>query len=225
VKEDRFEELLGPYVLGEPTDAEERELERHLEECFACRNDIDEVRRSHDVLRSAVAGSPPELKDWMLARARSEGRRETAARWRFWLLATAALLVVAVLGVGVLRAVTEPSDGLALTATRSVAPQVGGELRGERVGDNLKVEVEAWGLPEPREGRYYKMWYAREGGGRISCGTFSAAPDGRATVSMSAPVSAAAYPEIGITQEPDNGDPASSGKVVLKGSLRDLGSG
>jgi hypothetical protein len=132
---------------------------------------------------------------------------------------------VAVLGVGVLRAVTEPSDGLALTATSSAAPQAAGELRGERVGDNLKVELEAWGLPEPGEGGYYEMWYAREGGGRISCGTFSAAPDGRATVSMSAPVSAAAYPEIEITQEPDDGDPASSGKVVLNGSLRDLGSG
>jgi hypothetical protein len=42
---------------------------------------------------------------------------------------------------------------------------------------------------------------------------------------MSAPVSAVAYPEIEITQEPDDGDPTSSGKVVLKGSLRDLGSG
>ena len=225
MSEDRFEELLGPYVLGESTDAEERELERHLEECPACRNDLDEVRRAHDVLRTTVAGPPPELKDWVLARARSEGRRDTAGRWRFWLLAAVALVVVAFLGVGVLRAVTEPSDGLALTATSSAAPQAGGELRGERVGDNLKVELEAWGLPEPKEGGYYEMWYAREGRGRISCGTFSAAPDGRATVSMSAPVGAAAYPEIEITQEPDNGDPASSRKVVLKGSLRDLGSG
>jgi hypothetical protein len=42
---------------------------------------------------------------------------------------------------------------------------------------------------------------------------------------MSAPVNATAYPEIEITQEPDDGDPGSSGKVVLKGSLRDLESG
>ena len=33
MSEDRFEMLLGPYVLGELTDEEERELERHLEEC------------------------------------------------------------------------------------------------------------------------------------------------------------------------------------------------
>jgi hypothetical protein len=129
--------------------------------------------------------------------------------------------VVAVLSFGVLRAVTGPSDGLALTAT-SAAPQAGGELRGEQVGGNLKVELDAWNLPKPDDGGYYEMWYARADGGRISCGTFTVQPDGSATVSMSAPVSSVAYPEVEITREPDDGNPGSSGKVVLKGSLRDL---
>jgi Anti-sigma-K factor rskA, C-terminal/Putative zinc-finger len=224
VSEDRFQELLGPYVLGELTGKEGRELERHLQGCSSCTDDLDEVRRAHGILQAAVASPPPELKDWVLARARSEARRHPADRRWSWLLAAAALLVVALLGFGVLRTVTGPSDGLALAAT-GAAPQAGGELRGEQVGDNLKVELEAWGLPEPGKGGYYEMWYARKGGGRISCGTFSATPDGRATVSMSAPVSAVDYPEIEITQEPADGDPASSGKVVLKGSLSDLGSG
>ena len=91
--------------------------------------------------------------------------------------------------------------------------------------DRLKVELDAWGLPDPGKGGYYEMWYAKKGGGRISCGTFTAAPDGSASVSMSAPVSAVGYPEIEITQEPDDGNPGSSGKVVLKGSLNDLESG
>jgi len=223
VSEDRFEELLGPYVLGELTDEEEHELERHLEGCSSCRNDLDEVWRAHDVLRTATAGPPPELKDWVLARARSEARRGSAGWRRPWLLA-AALLVVALLSFGILRMVTDPSDGLALIGT-SAAPHAGGELKGEQIGDNLKVELEAWGLPEPGDGGYYEMWYAKEGGGRISCGTFSTTPDGSASVSMSAPVSAVSYPEIEITQEPDDGDPAPSGNVVLKGSLSDLGSG
>ena len=224
MSEDRFEKLLGPYVLGELTAGEERELERHLESCPSCRNDLDEVRRAHGMLQAAAAGPPPELKDWVLARARNERRHTPAGRWRIWLPVAAALLVVALLGFGLLRAFTGPSDGLALTAT-SAAPQAGGELSGEQVGDNLEIELNAWGLPEPGDGGHYEMWYARKGGGRISCGTFSAKPDGRATVIMSAPVSAVNYPEIEITQEPDDGDPASSGKVVLKGSLRDLESG
>ena len=224
MSEDRFEQVLGPYVLGQLSGAEERELERHLEHCPDCREDLEEVRHAHGILRAAAGGPPPELKDWVLARARNEARHRPAGRWRLWLPVAAALLVVAVLSFGVLRTVSDSSGGLTLSAT-SVAPQAGGELRGERVGDNLKVELEAWGLPEPRGGEYYEMWYAKKGGGRISCGTFSATPDGRATVSMSAPVSAVDYPEIEITQEPADGDPASSGKVVLKGSLSDLGSG
>ena len=224
MSEDRFSELLGPYVLGELTNEEEQELERHLEGCSSCRDDLVEVRRAHGMLQSAAASPPPELKEWVLARARSEARHRPASRWKIWLPAAAALLVVAVLSFGVLRSVTGPSDGLTLTAT-TVAPQAGGELRGEQIGDNLEIELEAWGLPKPARGGHYEMWYARKGGGRISCGTFSATPGGRASVSMSAPVSAVAYPEIEITQEPDDGDPGSSGKVVLKGSLRDLDSG
>ncbi len=224
MSEDRFEKFLGPYVLGELTNAEERELERHLEECPVCRDDLAAVRSAHGTLRAASGGPPPELKEWVLVRARNEPRHRQADRRKQVLLTAAALLVVAVLGFGLLRTVSDPSGALTLTAT-SVAPQAGGELRGEQVGDNLRVELETWGLPEPGGGRYYEMWYAREGDGRISCGTFSAQPGGRTTVSMSAPSSAVAYPEVEITLEPDDGDPGSSGKVVLKGSLRDLGAG
>lgn len=223
MSEDRFEMLLGPYVLGELTDAEVQELERHLEGCATCRDDLDDVRHAHATLRTAADRPPPELKDWVLARARNEPRHSPAAGWKPWLPAAAAvLLVAAVLGFALLRTVSGPSDGLALAAT-SAAPQAGGELRGEQVGNNLRVELEAWGLPEPRGGEYYEMWYAREGGGRISCGTFHAQPEGHTTVNMSAPASAVAYPEVEITLEPDDGDPGSSGRVVLKGSLRDLG--
>ena len=37
--EDRFEELLGPYLLGELSVEDEREMERHLEECLRCRDE------------------------------------------------------------------------------------------------------------------------------------------------------------------------------------------
>jgi len=224
VSEDRFEKLLGPYVQGELSGSEERELEQHLEGCSDCQADLDDLRHAHDLLRATAGGPPPELKEWVMARARNEPRHRPAGSWRLWLPVAAALLVVAVLGVGVLRMVSTPSDGLALSAT-SVAPQAGGELRGERIGDNLRIELEAWGLPEPEEGEYYEMWYAKKGGGRVSCGTFTAQPEGSTTVSMSAPASAVAYPEIEVTLEPDDGDPGSSGKVVLEGSLRDLQAG
>ena len=221
MSEDRFETLLGPYVLGELTEEEARELERHLEGCRTCQSDLDGLRSADGLLRAASAGPPPELKDWVLARARNERRRATGSRWRVWVPVAAALLVVALLSFGVLRTITDPSDALALTAT-GAASQAGGELRGEQIGDNLKVELDAWGLPRPENGGYYEMWYAEADGGRVSCGTFTVQQDGSATVSMSAPVSSVAYPEVEVTREPNDGDPGSSGKVVLRGSLRDL---
>src|SRR5215212_3601400 len=104
----------------------------------------------------------------------------------------------------------------------AVAPGASGELQGEKVGENIRVELEVEGLPELREHEYYEMWYATEDGERISCGTFRAQPEGRTTVNLTAPALAASYPVIEVTREPDAGDPAASGKNILVGDLRTL---
>jgi anti-sigma-K factor RskA len=214
---------LGPYVLGELTAEEERELERHLEECPSCRGELSVVMRIHNVLRAAAASEPPpELKARTLAQAKEESSARSGYGWKLWVPMAAALLVAAVLGFGVLQAVlVGPSDGIALASTAQ-APGAGGEVRGEVVGENLQVELTVWDLPKLREGEYYEMWYYTEGGGRISCGTFRAGPGGRTTVNLSAPASARSYPEIEITREPDDGNPNPSGVEVLRGNLVNL---
>ena len=219
--EDRFEEFLGPYLLGELSVEEERELERHLEGCPRCRGELERIRQTHNLLRQLAANEPPaELEDRVLAQARGEIPARSGGRWWLWASAAAALLVVAVLGVGLFRAITgDPSSGVPLTAT-ALAPKAGGEVRVEEVGENFQVELEVWGMPELREGEYYEMWYYAEDGGRISCGTFRAGPEGRTTVNLTAPASAREYPEIEITREADDGDPGSSGEEVLEGKLR-----
>lgn len=219
--EDRFESLLGSFLLGELTVEEERELERHLEECSECRHELDRVRQTHNLLRQLAANEPPpELKGQMLAQVKGESPVRSGGGWWFWASAAAALLVVAVLGVGLFRAITDDSSsGVPLSAT-ALAPEAGGEVRVEEAGENFRVELEVWGMPELREDEYYEMWYYAEDGGRISCGTFRAGPEGRTTVNLTAPANARDYPEIEITREPDNGDPSSSGEAVLEGELR-----
>lgn len=219
--DDRFKELLGPYLLGELSVEEERELERHLEGCSGCRSELARVRQTHNLLRELAAGEPPpELKARVLARARGEIPARSGGGWKLWIPAAAALVVVAVLGIGLLRAITgDSSEGIPLSAT-AVAPEAGGEVRGEVEGENFRIELVVWGLPELREDEYYEMWYYAEEGGRISCGTFRVDPEGRATVNLTAPVSARDYPEIEITREPDDGDPGASGEEVLEGDLR-----
>jgi len=219
--EDRFEELLGSYLLGELTVEEERELEHHLEGCSECRHELDRARQTHDLLRQIAANEPSaELKDRVLAQVRGEIPARSGGGWWFWASAAAALLIVAVLGVGLLRAITgDPSSGVPLIPT-ALAPEAGGEVQVEEVGENFQVELEVWGMPELREDEYYEMWYYAEDGGRISCGTFRAGPEGRTTVNLTAPASARDYPKIEITREPDDGDPGSSGEAVLEGKLR-----
>ena len=223
MSEDRFEELLGPYVLHQLTAEEEHELERHLEECPRCRDELDRVRQTHTLLRELAVSEPPaELKSRTMAQARGETTTRFGVRWKLWVPAAAALLLAAILGVGLLQAIIGDSpDGVPLTAT-ALAPGASGELRGEKVGENIQFELEVRGLPELRKNEYYEMWYAKEDGERISCGTFRAKPRGQTTVNLTAPVNAVSYPKIEVTREPDNGNPGTSGEEVLVGDLRDL---
>lgn len=220
--EDRFEELLGPYLLGELSVEEERELERHLEGCSGCRGELSRARQTHGLLRELAAGGPPpELKDRVLARARGEIPARSRGGWRLWIPA-AALLAIALLGAGLLWAIIgDSSEGIPLTSTIPVS-EGGGEVRGEVHGGNLQIELTVWGLPKLRKDEYYELWYAKEEGGRISCGTFRAQPGGQTTVNLTAPVGATSYPKIEVTREPDDGDPGSSGEKVLVGDLRSL---
>ena len=220
--EDRFEKLLGLYLLEELSVEEERELEGHLEECSRCRGELARARQTHDLLRELAAGGPPpELKDRVLARARGEIPARSRGGWRFWVPA-AALLIIAVIGAGLLWTITKDSpEGIPLAATAPTS-EGGGELSGEVQEGNLQIELVVWGLPELRKGEYYELWYSKEDGGRISCGTFRARPESQTTVNLTAPASAVSYPEIEVTREPDDGDPGSSGEKVLVGDLRNL---
>ena len=219
--EDRYEELLGPYVLGELSAEEERELERHLEECSRCRHELDRVRQTHNLLRELAANEPPaELKGRVLAQVRDETPARSGGAWWFWVSAAAALVVVAVLGGGFFRSISDDSSpGVPLTAT-ALASQAGGEVRVDEVGENLQVELEVWDMPKLEKDEYYEMWYYAEDGGRISCGTFRAGPEGRTTVNLAAPAIAREYPEIEITRESDDGKPGPSGEEVLEGKFR-----
>jgi anti-sigma-K factor RskA len=223
MSEDRFDEFLGPYLLHQLTAEEEHELEHHLEGCPKCRDELERARQTHALLGELAANEPPpELKDRVLARAKGQASARFGSGWKLWVPVAAALLVAGFLGIALIAAITGgSSSGVPLTAT-ALAPGASGELRGEKVGENLRVELEVEGLPELRKHEYYEMWYATEDGERISCGTFRAQPEGRTIVNLTAPALATSYPVIEVTREPDDGDPATSGKKILVGDLRNL---
>ena len=218
--EDRFEGLLASYLLGELSVEEERELERHLEECPECRHELDQARQSHDRLRQLATYEPPtELEERMLAQVRGEMPARSSGGWRLWVPA-AALVVVVVLGIGILRAILGDSPNAVPLTSTAVASEAGGQVRIEKEGENFQVELEVWKMPDLEEDEYYEVWYYAEDGDRISCGTFRTEPEGRTTVNLTAPATARDYPEIEITREPDDGNPETSGQEVLEGKLR-----
>jgi anti-sigma-K factor RskA len=212
--------LLGPYALGDLSVEEKRDLEHHLEACPECRGELERVRQTHELLREVAASEPPpELKARVLAQATGQTPSRPGSRWRLWVPAAAALLVVAVLGVGLFQVIAGgSSSGVPLTAT-ALAPEASGEVRGERAGENIRIQLDVRGLPEPQEDEYYEMWYAREDGERISCGAFRPDPEGRATVNFTTPLNARSYPEIEVTREADDGNPQASAEKVLEGRL------
>ncbi len=217
---DRFEGLLGSYLLGELGDEEEHELERHLEESPECQRELDRLRKTDNLLRHLATNEPPaELKDQVLAQVRGETPARSIGGWWFWASAVAALLLIAVLGVGLFWEITRDSSTVVPLTPTALAPEAGGEAQIEEVEENFRVELEVWEMPELEEDEYYEMWYYAEDGGRISCGTFRAGPEGRTTVNLTAPASARNYPEIEITRELDDGDPRASGEEVLEGKL------
>lgn len=63
----RFDELLGPYLLGALEPTEEREMERHLVGCHRCRSEAESLFGVHRIMDSVqgelmITTAPPGLK-------------------------------------------------------------------------------------------------------------------------------------------------------------------
>jgi anti-sigma factor RsiW len=151
VAEDRFEELVGPYLLGELTVEEERKLERHLEVCSGCRRALDSAQPTHNLLRQLAANEPPaELKDQVLVRARGQILTQPWVRWGFWVTTAAALLIAAGFGVGVFRTITgDSSVTVPLTAT-SWLPRLEARSRQRRSGRTFRSSWKCGRYPNSR---------------------------------------------------------------------------
>lgn len=217
--------LLGPYVLGELEPDEEREVERHLKECPACREEERALRGVHERLASAAianAAAPPGLKERVLAAVppREEGppARETLPWPRRVAVAAAALLVIS-LAVYAAGAILSSGETAALSPTE-LAPGARGELQVEDSETVTEADLEVWGLPKTGPNEYYQLWFGREEG-RVSAGTFTVNDEGWGTLSTTCPEVEGGYRRVGITLEKFPEEPRlSEARVVLGGELR-----
>lgn len=139
-------------------------------------------------------------------------------RARIISIASVAALAVVVAGIGY-RSISR--DGFSTDRTILLTAAAGGAARGEaRIDDTdagQVIELVVEGLPDAPAGTYYECWWvgpndADDIQDRVSAGTFS---KGNGTYRMQSSADAARFTKMGITLEPDDGNPARTGTKVL----------
>lgn len=102
--------------------------------------------------------------------------------------------------------------------------QVRATATGIRTGIGRTVQLRTDDLPILPTGDLYELWFIGPGDtprtpNRISAGTFHPDQQGRSHVDLTAAVDPALYPELSITAEPGDGDPAPTGPEVLRATV------
>lgn len=226
--------LLGSYTIGGLEPDENARVDRHLQECAECREvhaalaplpalmDLIEPRRAID------ASPSPQLEGLIVASLPPRRPTTPHSRWR-WIrrpelrIAAPSALAGVAFTVAVLAITGILSDPDA--AKRQVtlaAPLADGQGRATAqlasTSTGTRVELDAR-LPALRDGEIYELWFVRSTG-RVSAGTFTVDPDGRARVRLSTAARITGYERLGITREPDALDPARNGPSIVVAALR-----
>ncbi len=141
--------------------------------------------------------------------------------------ALTALIFVLGAGVGLLAAGDDGvprlhGDAAPTLVLQAVSP-AGGEAAGKMWWDRptRTMRFEFDGLERLPRGEYYETWMSKgdDGDDEVSLGAFVTNADGSASLNTPAPVDPAKYARIEVTRERADGNPASSGIVVLGARL------
>lgn len=152
------------------------------------------------------------------ARTRRAGPRPTR-RWIATGAAAAVLAVVAgMIGAGLADDGGDQPEGteFAISGT-DLAPRASAVATVNMLGAGIGIRLDVQGLPPAAPGTYYEAWVSGPDG-KVSAGTFHmrGGDDG---VYLWSGVDPDRYPTLSVTLEDEDGDPASSGRVVLDGPV------
>jgi hypothetical protein len=123
-----------------------------------------------------------------------------------------ALLAAAAVVIGIVVTRGPATTDVALAGTR-LAPAASATAKLHATPSGLAIELDVSGLPPSPPGYYYQAWM-KGPRGLVTIGTFHLR-GGPGTVELWSAVSLTDYPAITVTREPEDGNPASSGQVVL----------
>lgn len=224
------ERVASAIIERRPPDLE---LAAHLAGCAECADTWRQLSGASARLITAArslpleADPPARLRAQVLAAARTsaappatpevrspERPSPAGRRWHPWpgRLAWGAggvlVGVVAAVALVALGSPASPATRIALAGS-DLAPAAAGSVVLERLPEgSVRVELAISGLPRPGAGEFYELWLVGDTG-RVSAGTFRSDGSPVARVFTTA-ADLAKYPRVGITLEPDDGDPAAS---------------
>jgi len=142
--------------------------------------------------------------------ARKDSRRRTRVRRSAG--AAAALLAAAAVVIGIVVTRGPVTTDVALAGTR-LAPAASAVAKLHATPSGLAIELDVSGLAPSPPGSYYQAWM-KGPRGLVAIGTFHL-HGGPGTVELWSAVTLAGYPTITVTREREDGNPASSGQIVL----------
>lgn len=163
---------------------------------------------------------PPEVLERVLAEIEAGDAQPDPAPPRWGWIAAAAAIILILMTAGL--------SGVFAPATEEYVAMAGTELEPDASGVAAVRETEAgwWirleldGLPAASENSYYEGWVWNDAGEGVSIGTFHLR-GGEPSIELWSGVDPADYPSIWVTLEEEDGDPAASDRVVMRGRPSD----
>ena len=221
--------LTGAYALDAVSDVDRAEFERHLGECSACRQEVEELRATGARLGvAAEVAAPPELKLVVLAdvaRTRQLPPRvpvvRKLSRAKTWQLrvalfgaAAAAVVAVVVAGVQTTTVPQQKADPV-LAAPDATAIQSSGQGSATLVVSRSRNQAVllASGLPALDAAHVYQVWLIGKGGAHSAGLMQPESPDRMRPMATALP---AGVDRIGITVEPAGGSPGPTTPAVTR---------
>jgi hypothetical protein len=125
--------------------------------------------------------------------------------------AAAAVIIIAVSG----NSGPTPLHFAMVVRGTPLAPSAHGDASLTKTTSGWRIELHATGLPHLDTGRYYQAWVKNAAGVLVPVGTFNDARN----VTLWSGVPVTTFRTLTVTQQQANGNPASSGRRVLVGTI------
>lgn len=212
------------WVLGALDPADAAAFEAHLKNCQQCQDEVAALGPTVARLAGVAPdiGSPDRLSSRTVTAVQRAARTRKRRRWTTVALAAAACIAAVAVGVALLI-----GRGNTSNVHFALASPTGGAAAGTAsahdTGHGWSIQLSLHGLAPLQDRAFYECWYvdpARDRPDhpfRVSAGTFDASTTGQADLQMWSWADPHQFPLMQITVQPVDGNPATSGTVVLTG--------